>query len=48
MKTVTMKQKLADWESAFNSINDMQNDLALKGLINGLRAKMGVVTPGVA
>ena len=48
MKTISMKQKLADWESAFYSIEDLQNDLALKGLIDGLRAKIGVITPGVA
>ena len=48
MKTITMEQKLADWESAFNSIDSLQSDLALKGLIDGLRAKIGVITPGVA
>ena len=48
MKTITLEQKLADWESAFNSMENLQNDKALKGLINGLRAKIGVITPGVA
>lgn len=43
-----MEKKLADWESAFNSMNNLQNDQALKGLIEGLRTKIGVVTPGVA
>ncbi len=48
MKTqVTLEQKLADWESAFNSIS-LQNDEPLKGLIAGLRTKIGVMTPGVA
>ena len=44
---VTPQQKLADWELAFNSMNNLQNDEALKGLIEGLRAKMAVITPGV-
>ncbi len=49
MKTqVTLEQKLADWESVFNSMSDLQNNEALNGLIMGLRAKLGVVTPGVA
>ena len=49
MKTQpTPYQKLVDWESVFNSINSLQNDKALKGLIDGLRTKIGVVTPGVA
>ena len=42
-----MQKKLADWESAFNSMDSLQNE-ALQGLIDGLRAKIGVVTPGVA
>jgi hypothetical protein len=45
---VTPEQKLADWKLAFNSINSMQNYEALKGLIEGLRTKIGVITPGVA
>jgi hypothetical protein len=49
MKTsITPQQKLADWELAFNSMNNLQNDEGLKGLIEGLRAKMAVITPGVA
>lgn len=49
MKTQpTPYQKLADWELAFNSINSLQNDEILKGLIKGLRIKIGVITPGVA
>jgi hypothetical protein len=49
MKTqITSQQKLADWELAFNSMNNLQNDEALKGLIKGLRTKIGVITPGVA
>jgi hypothetical protein len=49
MKTpITPQQKLADWELAFNSMNNLQNDEALKGLIEGLRTKIGVITPGVA
>ena len=49
MKTqVSLEQKLADWESAFNSMSDLQNDESLKGLIAGLRTKIGVMTPGVA
>ena len=49
MKTqISLQKKLADWESAFNSMNNLQNDQALKGLIEGLRTKIGVVTPGVA
>jgi hypothetical protein len=49
MKTqVTLEEKLADWESVFYSIGDLQNDEALKGLISGLRVKIGVITPGVA
>ncbi len=49
MKTqVTLEQKLADWESAFNSMSDLQNDESLKGLITGLRTKIGVMTPGLA
>ena len=48
MKTITMEQKLADWESAFNSMSDLQTEQALIGLIAGLRAKIGVMTPGVA
>ena len=49
MKTqTTVEQKLADWMSAFNSMDNLQNDEALKGLIEGLRAKIGVITPGVA
>ena len=49
MKTqVTLEQKLADWESAFNSMSDLQNDESLKGLIIVLRTKIGVMTPGVA
>jgi len=45
---VTAQQKLADWELAFNSMNNLQNDEALKGLIKGLRTKIGVIAPGVA
>ena len=49
MKTqVTLEQKLADWESVFNSMSNLQNDESLKGLIVGLRNKIGVMTPGVA
>ena len=49
MKTqVTPEQKLADWESVFNSNNDLQNDESLKGLIVSLKSKIGVMTPGVA
>ncbi len=49
MKTqVTLEQKLADWESAFNSMSDLQNDESLKGLIVVLRTKIGVMIPGVA
>ena len=49
MKTqITMEQKLADWELAFNSISNMQNDQHLKGLIESLRVKIRVVIPGVA
>jgi len=49
MKTQpTTKQKLADWELAFNSINSLQNDEVLKSLIDGLRDQIGVRTPGVA
>ena len=48
MKKITMEQKLADWESAFNSMDNLQNEKVLRGLIDGLRAKIGVVTPGVA
>ena len=49
MKTqVTLEQKLADWESAFNSMSDLQNDESLKGLIVVLRTQIGVMTPGVA
>jgi len=49
MKTQpTPKQKLADWELAFNSINSLQNDEVLKSLIDGLRDQIGVRTPGVA
>ena len=44
----TMEQKLADWELAFNSIPNKQHDQSLKDLIVGLRAKIGVVTSGVA
>jgi hypothetical protein len=47
-KQVTVEQKLVDWESAFNSMSNLQNDEALKGLIAGLRTKIGVITPGVA
>ncbi|MFB5611031.1 MAG: hypothetical protein ACE5R3_07740 [Nitrosopumilaceae archaeon] len=46
-KQPTLEKKLADWESAFNSRNDLQNDQALKGLIDGLKTKI-VVSPGVA
>lgn len=41
-------QKLADWELAFNSINNLQNDVALKGLKNSPRTKIGVRSLGVA
>lgn len=47
-KQISMEKKLADWESAFNSMNNLQNDEALKGLIKGLRTQIGVVPPGVA
>ncbi len=42
-----MEKKLADWELAFNSITNVQDNQTLKGLIEGLRAKMEEVTPGV-
>ena len=45
---ITMEQKLADWESSFYSTDDLQNYEVLKGLIEGLRTKIGVLTPGVA
>ncbi len=49
MKTqVSLEQKLADWKSAFDSMSGLQNDESLKGLIAGLRTKIGVMTPGVA
>ena len=49
MKThVTIEQKLADWESVFYSMNNLQNGESLKGLIAGLQAKIGVQAPGVA
>ena len=49
MKTqVTLEQKLADWESAFNSMSGLQNDESLKELITGLRTKIRAMTPGVA
>lgn len=48
MNSQKMEKKLADWESAFYSMSDLQNDEALKGLIMALRAKVRVVTPGVA
>jgi len=44
---VTIEKKLADWESAFYSTGDLQDE-SLMGLIAGLKAKIGVVTPGVA
>ena len=47
-KQLTLEQKLADWESAFDSMSPMQNNEALEGLIEGLRSKIGVITPGVA
>ena len=48
MKQVTLKQKLANWESAFNSTDDLQDEV-LKGLIDGLKIKIGVIqTLGVA
>lgn len=43
-----MEKKLADWESAFYSIGNLQNDEALNGLIEVLKAKIGAITPGVA
>ena len=46
-KKTTMEQKLADWELAFNSITNKQDVQSLKGLIEGLRVKTGVITPGV-
>ncbi len=49
MKTIpTPNQKLVDWQLAFNSINSLQNDKALKGLIDGLRTKVGEISPGVS
>jgi len=46
---VMIEEKLANWESAFNSTDDLQENEALKGLIDGLRVKIGVIqTPGVA
>ena len=45
---ITMEQKLADWESTFNSTDDLQNYEILKGLIEGLRTKIEVLTPGAA
>ncbi len=49
MKQVSFEEKLANWESAFNSTGDLQKYEALKDLIDGLRAKIGVIqTPGVA
>ena len=49
MKTqVTMEQKLADWESVFYSMSNLQTDESLKGLIAGLREKIGMQIPGVA
>ena len=46
---VMIEKKLADWKSAFYSTGDLQDYEALKGLITGLRAKIGVIqTPGVA
>jgi len=49
MKThhVTMEQKLAGWELAFNSTPNRQKDQSLEGLIAGLRAKIGLVSTGV-
>lgn len=42
MKTQpTPYQKLADWELAFDSSNNLQNNEALKGLIDSLRRKVG-------
>jgi len=50
MKTqqVTMKQKLTDWELAFNSMPNKQDGQSLRGLIEGLKSRMGICTPGTA
>jgi len=47
MKQVTMEKKLVDWELAFNSSPNVQENQALQGLIDGLKSKMRGVTPGV-
>ena len=46
-KQITMEQKLADWELAFNSMSNKQDVQSLKGLIEGLKIKTGDETPGV-
>jgi hypothetical protein len=43
---ISPEKKLADWESVFSSMSNLHNDEALKGLIAGLRAKLGVITLG--
>ena len=37
-----MEQKLADWELAFISMPNMQDNQPLKGLIDGLKTKIRI------
>lgn len=47
-KQITMEQKLADWELVFISMPNMQYNQSLKGLIESLKAKLGMYSGAVA